>query len=63
MRLFLIQIKQYGFAQIEAADWADAQSKAKEMTPKEFDMSNDADVDVLDEVDDSGGAIDPAEDR
>lgn len=54
---FLVQVTQYGFANIEADDIDDAKDKAEKMPAKEFDMSKDVDVDVLSECDENGAAI------
>ncbi len=49
---YLVQIRQYGFTQIEVDSWEDAEKKALELSPSEFDMSNDCDIDVIQEMDD-----------
>jgi hypothetical protein len=53
MKTFLVQVTQYGFTQIEAKDWDEAEKIAQDIPIKEFDMSKDVDVDVLDEIDNS----------
>ena len=55
MTRYLIQIKLFGYAQIEADSWEKAKEQAEEMNSKDFDMSNDCDIDVLDEMDDDDG--------
>lgn len=49
---YLIQIKQFGYTQIEADSWDDAKTKLDNLHPKDFDMSNDCDIDVIQEMDD-----------
>ena len=49
---FLVQIKQYGFTQIEADSWEDAEKKSEDLNATEFDMSYDCDIDVIEEMDD-----------
>ena len=57
MKQFLVQIKVYGYSTIEADSWDAAQKQAEDMSSKDFDMSNDSDIDVLDEVDDCGSPV------
>lgn len=56
-RYFLVQCAQYGFTRIEAEDWEDAEDLIGDMSPKDFDMTNDMDIDILDEVDEEGRGI------
>ena len=51
MTLFLVQIKQLGYTQIEADSWDDATAKLDNLHPKDFDMTNDCDIDVIQEMD------------
>ena len=55
MTRYLIQIKLFGYAQIEADSWEKAKEQAEEMNSKDFDMSNDCDIDVIEEMDDDNG--------
>ena len=47
---YKVQLSSYGFATIEAKDWEDAESKASEMSPTEFNVGG-YDIDVVDEED------------
>lgn len=42
---YLVQIKQFGFAQIDADSWEAAREQAEELPTSEFVMSNDCDID------------------
>jgi hypothetical protein len=54
MSRYLVQVRVYGYTQIEAESLEDAQAKAEELSTKDFDLSKDCDIDVLDEMDDDG---------
>ena len=58
MKNFLVQVKVYGYTQIQADSWEDACEKADELHTSAFDLSGDTDIDVINEVDDNGCAID-----
>lgn len=51
MKTFLVQIKLFGYTSIEADSWEDAEKKAEDLPPSEFDMSKDCDIDVINEMD------------
>ena len=52
---YLVQVKQFGYTQVEADSWEDAKRKSEDLQPDDFDMSNDCDIDVIQEMDDDNG--------
>jgi DNA-binding NarL/FixJ family response regulator len=51
MAKFLVQITRFGFTEIEADSWDDAEDKAADLVLSDFDMSRDDEIEVIDEFD------------
>jgi len=60
MKTYMVQVKVYGYTQVEADSWEDAEQKAEDLALQDFDMSfvsasvlRDCDIDVINEMDDA----------
>jgi len=52
MKKFMVQLTLYGFAQIEAETWEEAEDLAEDLEENDFDIQKgNCDIEVIDEID------------